>query len=85
MIKKKENYTMNNFETVAKVLAEYKEIDPSEIKTETTFEELGFDSLDIVEIIMNLEEAFDLELEMSESLVDVKSLLSYIESLQAKA
>ena len=76
---------MNNFETVAKVLAEYKEIDPSEIKMETTFEELGFDSLDIVEIIMNLEEAFDLELEMSESLVDVKSLLSYIESLQAKA
>ena len=81
MIKKKENYTMNNFETVAKVLAEYKEIDPSEIKMETTFEELGFDSLDIVEIIMNL----DLELEMNESLVDVKSLLSYIESLQAKA
>ena len=52
---------------------------------ETTFEELGFDSLDIVEIIMNLEEAFDLELEMHESLVDVKSLISYIESLQAKA
>lgn len=70
---------------VAKVLAEYKEIDPSEIKMETTFEELGFDSLDIVEIIMNLEEAFDLELEMHESLVDVKSLISYIESLQAKA
>lgn len=76
---------MNNFETVVKVLAEYKEIDPSEIKMETTFEELGFDSLDIVEIIMNLEEAFDLELEMHESLVDVKSLISYIESLQAKA
>ena len=76
---------MNNFETVAKVLAEYKEIDPSEIKMETTFEELGFDSLDIVEIIMNLEEAFDFELEMHESLVDVKSLISYIESLQAKA
>ena len=77
---------MNNFETVAKVLAEYKEIDPSEIKMETTFEELGFDSLDIVEVIMNLEEAFDLELEMNESLVDVQSLVAYIESLQqAKA
>lgn len=77
---------MNNFETVAKVLAEYKEIDPAEIKMETTFEELGFDSLDIVEVIMNLEEAFDLELEMNESLVDVKSLVAYIESLQqAKA
>jgi len=72
-----------NFEKVAKVLAEYKEIDPSEITIDTTFEELGFDSLDIVEIVMNLEEVFELELEMNESLVDVKSLIAYIESLQA--
>lgn len=72
-----------NFEKVAKVLAEYKEIDPSEITINTTFEELGFDSLDIVEIVMNLEEVFELELEMNESLVDVKSLIAYIESLQA--
>ncbi len=72
-----------NFEKVAKVLAEYKEIDPSEITIDTTFEELGFDSLDIVEIVMNLEEVFELELEMNEGLVDVKSLIAYIESLQA--
>lgn len=72
-----------NFKKVAKVLAEYKEIDASEITMDTTFEELGFDSLDIVEIVMNLEEVFELELEMNEGLVDVKSLLSYIESLQA--
>ncbi|MFV0497722.1 MAG: acyl carrier protein [Candidatus Fimivivens sp.] len=72
-----------NFEKVAKVLAEYKEVETSEIKIDTTFEELGFDSLDIVEIVMNLEEVFDLELEMNESLVDVKSLVAYIESLQA--
>ena len=72
-----------NFEKVAKVLAEYKEISPSEITIDTTFDELGFDSLDIVEIVMNLEEVFELELEMNESLVDVKSLIAYIESLQA--
>ena len=72
-----------NFEKVAKVLAEYKENDPSEITIDTTFEDLGFDSLDIVEIVMNLEETFELELEMNESLVDVKSLIAYIESLQA--
>ncbi|HWP51931.1 MAG TPA: acyl carrier protein [Clostridia bacterium] len=72
-----------NYEKVVKVLADYKEIDPSEITVETTFEELGFDSLDIVEIVMNLEEVFDLELEMNEGLVDVKSLIAYIESLKA--
>ena len=74
---------MNTFEKVAKVLAEYKEVDVSEITMETTFEELGFDSLDIVEIVMNLEEEFDLELEASEGLTDVKKLVDYIESLQA--
>lgn len=72
-----------NLEKVIKVLAEYKEIDPAEISMDTTFEELGFDSLDIVEIVMNLEEVFGLELEMNEGLVDVKSLVAYIESLQA--
>ena len=51
---------MNNFETVAKVLAEYKEIEASEITMETSFEDRGFDSLDIVGNIMNREEAFDL-------------------------
>lgn len=74
---------MNTFEKVAKVLAEYKEVDASEITMEITFEELGFDSLDIVEIVMNLEEEFDLELEASEGLTDVKKLVDYIESLQA--
>ena len=70
-------------ETLASIIAEKIDTDASEIKAETTFEELGFDSLDIVEIVMNLEEVFDLELEMNEKLVDVKSLVEYIESLQA--
>lgn len=70
------------FEKVAKVLAEYKEVETSEIAMDTTFEQLGFDSLDVVEIVMNLEEEFGLELEMNESLVDVKSVVDYIASLQ---
>lgn len=74
---------MDIFEKVAKVLAEYKEIEASEITMDTSFEELGFDSLDIVEVVMNLEEEIGLELEMNESLIDVKSLIAYIETLQA--
>ena len=72
----------NTFEKVSKVLAEYKEIDASEITMETTFEELGFDSLDIVEVVMSLEEEFDLELEAGDDLKDVKKLVEYIESLK---
>lgn len=70
------------FEKVVKVLAEYKESDPSEIKMETTFEELGLDSLDTVEIVMNLEDELGLELEMNESLKDVKSVCEYILSVK---
>ena len=70
------------FEKVVKVLADYKESDPAEMKMETTFEELGFDSLDTVEIVMNLEDELGLELEMNESLKDVKSVCEYILSVK---
>jgi acyl carrier protein len=70
------------FENVAKALADYKEVDVSEIKMESTFEELGLDSLDIVEIMMNLEDVFSVELEMNNTLVDVKSVVEYIASLK---
>ena len=39
------------FEKVAKIIAEYKDIDVSTIKPESTFQELGIDSLDTVELI----------------------------------
>ena len=42
------------FEKVAKIIAEYKDIDVSTIKPESTFQELGIDSLDTVELIMSL-------------------------------
>ena len=47
-----------NFSKVAKVLAEYKEIDAAEINMETTFEELGFDSLDAVELVVLVEKHY---------------------------
>ena len=40
------------------------ELDPSEITPDSTFESLGIDSLDIVEMIMDLETELGVELEM---------------------
>ena len=42
------------------------EIDPSEITPESTFESLGIDSLDVVEMIMDLESDLGIELEMED-------------------
>jgi acyl carrier protein len=49
------------FEIARKILAEQLNIDPAEISMETTFEEIEADSIDIVEMIMALEDMYDVE------------------------
>ena len=50
------------FEKLKKVIAEVLNVDPEEITMETTFsEDLGADSLDVFQIIMGIEEEFDIE------------------------
>ena len=51
------------FETVRKVLAEQLEVDPAMITMETgIIDDLGADSLDLVELVMSLEEHYDIVL-----------------------
>lgn len=68
------------FEKVVQEIAEYKEMDASEITMESSFEELGLDSLDMVELIMKLEESLDIQLEMDESLKTVGDVVGAIEA-----
>ena len=52
------------FETVRSITAEVMHIDPDTITADTTFvDDLGADSLDIFQIIMGIEEEYDMELE----------------------
>ena len=56
------------------------EIDPSEITPDSTFEVLGSDSLDIVEMIMDLESELGVELEIEDqSISTFGELASFIE------
>ena len=51
------------FETLKKVIAEVLNVDPDEITMETTFmDDLGADSLDLYQLIMGIEEEFDIEI-----------------------
>lgn len=67
------------FEKTAKILAEYKDIDVSEITMDSTFEDLGLDSLDTVEIVMSLEDEFGISIEMDSSLKTVRELVELID------
>ncbi|MCR4650699.1 MAG: acyl carrier protein [Lachnospiraceae bacterium] len=50
-------------EKLKKIIAEVLSVDPEEITMDTTFmDDLGADSLDVFQIIMGLEEEFDIEI-----------------------
>ncbi len=68
-------------EKIIEILAEYKGCPASEINIENSFEELGLDSLDTVEIVMSLEEAFNIELEITGDLKTIKDVAAAIEKL----
>ncbi len=69
------------FEKIAAMLAEKLECDVTEIKLETEFSALGIDSLDVMELLMNLEEEFGTEIEMGENKVNaVADLVTLIEA-----
>ena len=73
-------------EKVKEIISEQLGIeDTDSITTETTFiDDLGADSLDIVELIMALEEEFDMEIpeEEAEKITSVGDVVGYIESHQ---
>ncbi len=71
---------MNTFEQVAAICAEYKDIDVSTIKPESTFQEdLGFDSLDVMELVMSFEDKFDVSIELSDDLKTLGDLVALID------
>ena len=73
-------------EKVKEVISEQLGIDDTDsITTETTFiDDLGADSLDIVELIMALEEEFDMEIpeEEAEKITSVGDVVTYTENNQ---
>ncbi|HEY3452208.1 MAG TPA: acyl carrier protein [Myxococcales bacterium] len=78
--------TATNVEVKVKsIIAEQLGVGEDEIKPESSFiDDLGADSLDIVELVMAMEEEFDVEIpdEQAESIKTVKDAIDYINSHQ---
>ena len=69
------------FEKLAKFAAEHLDLDIDEISPESTFESLGIDSLDIVEMVMDLETELGVELEMEDQkITNFQELADFVES-----
>ncbi len=71
------------FEAIAELVAERVEKDVSEITPESSFKELGIESLDTVELQMNREDKLDREIELDQKVETVGDLVAFIESKRA--
>jgi acyl carrier protein len=67
------------FEIIAKMLAEYKGIDVDSITMDSTFEELTLDSLDIADLVMQIEDEMNITIELDPSVTDMKALVAMID------
>jgi len=74
-------------EKVKDIIVEQLGVNPEQVTPQASFiEDLGADSLDIVELVMAFEEAFEIEIpdEDAEKIATVKDAIDYIESRTVK-
>ena len=67
------------FEKIQEMMVESLSLEKDDIKLESTFESLEIDSLDVFELVTEIEEEFDIEIEDAENLKTVQDLVAYIE------
>ena len=70
---------MSIYDRIIKLLAEHTGKDASEFTPEPTFESLGIDSLETVEMVMELEEELGVELELEEKVATIGELVKFVE------
>ena len=68
------------FDTIAKVIAERMDIDVADVKPESTFADLKIDSLDTVDMVMELEDILGVELDLDQPVATVADLDRFIQN-----
>lgn len=72
------------FEKLQEIIADVLNVDPNEVTMETTFaDDLGADSLDVFQIVMGIEEEFDIQIE-AEHIVSVEDAVEAIKKKLAE-
>lgn len=76
---------MSVFEEVKNVVVEQLSVEPDSVKLESKIiEDLGADSLDVVELVMALEEKFEVEIPDSEAekLISIQDVVNFIDGIK---
>lgn len=68
---------------VTKILRDYKSDDSLEVSESSTFEALELDSLDLVQLVMDVEEEFGVTIEMDSPITTVAELIDVIKKADA--
>ncbi|WP_124061512.1 acyl carrier protein [Gordonibacter sp. Marseille-P4307] len=72
---------MATLDVIKSTLAENLDIDEEAVTAEATLDSLGIDSLDMVELICDIEEKLDIEFGEPEGIETIGDMVSYIDSL----
>ncbi|EHR38341.1 acyl carrier protein [Facklamia languida] len=77
---------MNTFETVQKLIVDKFGVTKEDVTPQMTFDDLGADSLDVVEFVMEVEDQFGIEFEDDriESLNNIQDAVAYIDELKGQ-
>ena len=69
--------------TIIRIIAEYLDKEESELSGSSSFTEIGLDSLDIMELVMQMQEELDCKIELSQDITTIDSLVELIEKEEA--
>lgn len=72
---------MDALQIIKEILEENMDINPADVNEDSTFDSLDIDSLDTVELIVELEDRMDISLGEPEGLETIGDLVEYIENL----
>ena len=75
---------MNVFEKIVETIVDSKGIDAASITPESNFKDLNVDSLDIAEMVMTLEDEFNIAIELEEGISTVQDLVDLINRRMAE-
>ncbi len=67
------------FEQIREIVAVHLDCEVEEIKRESTFDSLGIDSLDAVELVMELEEKLNVQMDLDRDIDTIDELVKFVE------